>query len=141
MDGVQARLKVFAPNAVYIHCYAHILNLVLVDSVKAIPDATCFFSLLESQYVFMSTTKSHVVFLEKQKELHYGKQPRELERLSDTRWACCYVSVDAVCCTLDPVLATLEQISEDSDADKATESYRFTTPSKMFPISHVPYHF
>ena len=45
-SGVQARLKAFAPNAVYIHCYARILNLVLVDSVKAIPDATRVFSLL-----------------------------------------------------------------------------------------------
>ena len=28
-SGVQERLEVFAPNAIYIHCYAHVLNLVL----------------------------------------------------------------------------------------------------------------
>ena len=32
-SGVQTRLKEFAPHAVYIHCHAHILNLVLVDNV------------------------------------------------------------------------------------------------------------
>ena len=34
--GVQARVRSFAPYAVYIHCHAHILNLVLVDSVKSV---------------------------------------------------------------------------------------------------------
>ena len=51
-SGVQTRLKEFAPHAIYIHCHAHVLNLVLVDSVKAVPDATQFFALLESLYVF-----------------------------------------------------------------------------------------
>ncbi len=30
-SGVQQRLREFAPHAIYIHCYAHTLNLVLVD--------------------------------------------------------------------------------------------------------------
>ena len=47
-SGVQTRLKEFAPHAVYIHCHAHILKLVLVDSVKAVPDATQRFALVES---------------------------------------------------------------------------------------------
>ena len=29
--GVQSRIKEFAPCAIYIHCHAHRLNLVLVD--------------------------------------------------------------------------------------------------------------
>lgn len=33
-SGVQKRIRELAPHAIYIHCYAHTLNLVLVDSVK-----------------------------------------------------------------------------------------------------------
>ena len=33
--GVQQRVKEVAPQAIYVHCHAHILNLVLVDSTKA----------------------------------------------------------------------------------------------------------
>ena len=33
-SGVQARVKAIEKKAVYIHCYAHCLNLVLVDTVK-----------------------------------------------------------------------------------------------------------
>lgn len=65
-SGVQVRIKEVAPCAHYIHCYAYNLNLVLVDTVKSVPDAMEFFTLLEHIYVFMSASKAHVVFMEKQ---------------------------------------------------------------------------
>jgi hypothetical protein len=49
-SGVQKRIRELAPHAIYIHCYAHTLNLVLVDSVKMVPYATEFFTLLEHLY-------------------------------------------------------------------------------------------
>jgi len=42
----------------YVHCYAHCLNLVLMDSTKSIPQASEFFALLELLYGFMSTNKA-----------------------------------------------------------------------------------
>ena len=44
---VQQRIREVAPNAIYIHCYAHTLNLVLVDCVKMVQHAAEFFILLE----------------------------------------------------------------------------------------------
>ena len=64
--SVQTRVGEFAPYAVYIHCYAHIVNLILVDSVKSVPAASEFFALLEASYVFVSSSKVHVLFLDKQ---------------------------------------------------------------------------
>ena len=55
--GVQTRVRSFAPYAVYIHCYSHILKLVLVDSVKSVPAASEFFVLLEALYVYVSSSK------------------------------------------------------------------------------------
>uniref|UniRef100_A0A3B5BCP2 DUF4371 domain-containing protein n=1 Tax=Stegastes partitus TaxID=144197 RepID=A0A3B5BCP2_9TELE len=46
-SGVQACIKEQAKYAFYIHCSAHCLHLVLVDTVKAVPEAEQFFSLLE----------------------------------------------------------------------------------------------
>ena len=60
--GVQQRIKEIAPHAEYIHCYAHTLNLVLVDSTKSNQYANDFFILLESLYVFVSTFKYTVYF-------------------------------------------------------------------------------
>uniref|UniRef100_A0A3Q4M441 HAT C-terminal dimerisation domain-containing protein n=1 Tax=Neolamprologus brichardi TaxID=32507 RepID=A0A3Q4M441_NEOBR len=52
--GVAARIKTEAKHAFYVHCNAHCLNLVIVDAVKAVPEADCFFSLLQKLYVGMS---------------------------------------------------------------------------------------
>ena len=110
-SGVQARVREFAPFAIYIHCYAHILNLVLVDSCKSVTAASDFFALIEL-HVFMTASKAHVVFTEKQKLLHPDKQPLALQKLSDTRWACRYSAINAVCYTFDSLLLSLEEISE-----------------------------
>ena len=75
---MQQHIRNVAPNALYVYYYAHTLNLVLVDSVKIVPQATESFSLLEALYVFVSTTKAHVVFMQKQQELHPDKQPLQL---------------------------------------------------------------
>lgn len=84
-SGVQARIREVAPQAIYIHCNAHCLNLALVDSVKAVHDASEFFALLETLYVFLSTAICHSIYQQQQKELHPDKQQRQLQRLSDTR--------------------------------------------------------
>ena len=39
-----------APLAIYLHCYAHKENLILVDSYKFVPEARDFFALLERLY-------------------------------------------------------------------------------------------
>ena len=67
--GVSAKILERNTKAVYIHCCAHRLNLVLVDTVKAVPAAEDFFSLLQMLYVLMSSSKAHEIFLEQQKVL------------------------------------------------------------------------
>lgn len=42
-SGVAARIRAEAKHAIYVHCNAHCLNLVIVDAVKAVPEADCFF--------------------------------------------------------------------------------------------------
>lgn len=53
-SGVQARVKQVATQAFYVHCNAHCVDLVLVDTVKAVPEVECFFSLVPGSYTFMS---------------------------------------------------------------------------------------
>ena len=95
-SGVQQRVRQVAPHAIYVHCHAHVLNLVLVDCVKNNSFASEFFSLLQALYVLLSTSKAHVIFIEKQKELYPSKPTKELKRLSDTRWACRSLTLDVI---------------------------------------------
>ena len=93
-----------------------------MDSVKAVPYTSEFFLLLKSLF-FVSATKAHAVFMQKKGQLHHDKQPLQLQKLSDTRWACRYGAVNAICRTYDSILATLvEEIGDGSDRAKAVEA-------------------
>ena len=59
-SGVQQRIKEVAPQALYVHCYAHCLNLALVDTTRNIIEASDFFALMETLYVFMSSCKARL---------------------------------------------------------------------------------
>ena len=36
--GLQARIKEISPSAIYTYCYAHVLNLVIVDTTCYVPE-------------------------------------------------------------------------------------------------------
>ena len=99
--GLQARIKALSPSALYTHCYAHVLNLVIVDTMSNSRIARDFFGTLQNLYVFIATcTKRHAVYLKHQRELNAaveGTRKREyvLKKLSDTRWACRADSITA----------------------------------------------
>ena len=70
--------------------------------------------------------------MKQQRELHLEKQTRELQRLSDTRWSSRYGAVDAIYCTFDAVVATLQEMAEDSDGKKSTEATGLLLQVKCF---------
>uniref|UniRef100_A0A3B1JVJ8 DUF4371 domain-containing protein n=1 Tax=Astyanax mexicanus TaxID=7994 RepID=A0A3B1JVJ8_ASTMX len=97
VGGVQVHFRKKHPEAVYVHCYAHELNLVLCHTCRAISEAREFFEILESVYSFFSSSLvNHHKFVETQ---------TELVQLSSTRWACQLCSVN---CVLDNFPAIIE---------------------------------
>ena len=130
--GVQQRIKELAPGAIYTHCCAHRLNLVLVDCSKSLPVVGEFFALLESLYVFMSTSKAREIFLEKQKLLRPGKQIIELKRLTETRWACRHQSIVAIHQTFGAILSTLNAIVNGDDIEKSIQAHGYLQSVEKF---------
>ena len=55
--GVQQRIKEVAPQATYVHCYAHCLNLVLVDSTRSVSHAADFFCSYGNSLCFYQQVK------------------------------------------------------------------------------------
>ena len=130
-SGVQRQVQEFAPHALYIHCYAHCLNLALFDCAKSVPVGWEFFALVQALYTFISTPKSHCVCKDA-KKLRPDKQVHQLQQPSDTRWACRQGAVHAICCIFDAVLATLEEIEDDNDRTKAMEARGLLLQVKCF---------
>ena len=51
--GVQAKFRSEVPQAVYTHCFAHRLNLTLVDCLKNVNRTYEFLAVLQKLYVFL----------------------------------------------------------------------------------------
>ena len=63
-SGLQTRVKEVNPNALYIHCCAHNLNLVLADSCKNCVAAVTFFGTIQKLYTFFSSSQPCLNYLE-----------------------------------------------------------------------------
>lgn len=111
-SGVQTRVKQVAKYAFYVHCNAHCLNLVIVDCIKKVPEAGEFFTLLQQLYEFLSASYVHQKWMEVQAEMFSGP-PREIQSLSDTRWACRGIA----CRNLFERLSAVLKVLDDNEVD------------------------
>ena len=60
--------------------------------------------------------------MSKQAKLHPDKQPRQLQKLSDTRWVCRHAAVSAICYTYYSILLRMEDAMDGQDHGKAVEA-------------------
>lgn len=120
--GVQAKIKDDVEWAIYVHCYAHRLNLVVVDSCKSVKFAADFFAILQRLYVFLSGSYVHPKWLNLQQQLYPNERAIELKTLSQTRWSAQIAACNAVKIRLDVILDLLEQLSDDANRDRAFEA-------------------
>ena len=111
--GLQSRLIAENNTALYVHCHAHVLNLILVDTCSKNATARDFFGTVQSLYDFFSaSSKRHTVFMKAQVEINMP-QPVTLKRLSDTRWSCRVDSLRAIKVSLAALISALEVIIEE----------------------------
>lgn len=104
--GIQARIKNENPNAIYVHWYAHILNLCLIDLTKQVKQIRNMFGVLNSLHNLISaSSKIYSVFEYMTKTLSDGKGPKTLKSLSDTQWNCRIETIKAVLENLSALFA------------------------------------
>ncbi|XP_066980069.1 zinc finger MYM-type protein 1-like [Macrobrachium rosenbergii] len=138
-SGVQARLRDKIPQAVYIHCHAHRLNLVLGGCVKNISGLSSFFSVINTLYTFITNSNTrYQLFIEAQKA--EDLQILTLERPAITRWSYYYRSVAKVKLRYGSLLAVLYKVEESSDSEAAAEAsgpYKHLLSFKFVVNLHV----
>lgn len=111
-SGLQSKVKELSPLSLYIHCCAHNLNLVLIDSIKSSIDAVSFFGTLESLYTFLTSSLPRLHILEEEQKKQVEGIVLTLKKLSETRWASHKRAVDAVYFSLPAIVKTLKKISK-----------------------------
>ncbi len=133
-SGVAARIKANNKSRFFMCTAMHnCINLVLADSTKSVPESETFFSLLQKLYVYMSGSYVHQKWLSVQKEMYQGA-PRDLQRLSDTRWACRYQACKNIKDRLPAVLRVLHDIDVRTE-ENALWRHRVYLPNWILPLS------
>ena len=79
LNGVQAKVKERAPLALFIHCYAHRLNLVLTQGASKLKECKIFFAHLNGLAAFFSRSPRRTQLLDEICQ-------RRLPRVAPTRW-------------------------------------------------------
>lgn len=78
--GVQALLREqYILNAIYVHCYAHRLNLVICDVTKSVPYLSEFYSIIRKIHSYFSASSvTNETFKKVQQQLKLGKNKSSL---------------------------------------------------------------
>ena len=79
LNGVQAKVKDSAPDAIFIHCLAHKLNLVIIQATLLIPKCNIFFSTLGGLSSFFTSLSKRTAMLDDIVKKRFPK-------LAPTRW-------------------------------------------------------
>jgi hypothetical protein len=121
--GLQAKINDIAGGrAVYVHCYAHALNLVVCNTVASNRSAENVFGTLQKLYAFIERSpKRHNIYLES-----LDKQSADsgnvitgnklLQTLSNTRWSARATNLEIACNCLPAIVTTLKQFPCEPDA-------------------------
>lgn len=113
-SGVQERIRTEVPHAIYVHCYAHRLNLCLVQTLQNIPYICNFFNTVQNLYKFiMNSQIRYELYVKAQKDKNLDII--HLERLIDTRWAYWYTSIKKINMRFTELLELLSVLSHEGD--------------------------
>ena len=95
---------------IFVHCWAHVLNLVLLDICKQVSACARTFELLHSVYVVVEgLPKRHGEYMTLIADLGLDDGLKVLQSLAATRWAARCVNLKIVERCLSAILKFLEQ--------------------------------
>lgn len=123
-NGVQMKCKEKNENIFYVHCYAHCLNLVLVDSIgRKNVVLFDFFGTVQLIYSFLEGSCTRHAVLEKF-ATKINIKLCSLKSLSTTRWACRHEAVSAVKSNYSALILALEEIYKETTVSEARAKAR-----------------
>lgn len=119
-SGLRKLIQQKNPQAIYVWCFAHLLNLVVVDTCDSCVDTKNFLGDVQALVFFMKSRKRTAVFVECQQKMYENKRVQRMKSFSDTRWT----SHDRVISVIyDKYLALNESLKILTDSsDRVTAS-------------------
>ena len=124
--GLATLMKETSPRALYVHCYGHLLNLALQDTMENIEPLRNALGTIQNLYNFLEASpKRHAIFGDT--EVESDHLILSLKSQSITRWSCRYEAVKAVTEQLERIVKTLLKLSDDKDSKTYSDARALLT--------------
>jgi hypothetical protein len=111
--GVQARFSAHVPDAQYVHCRAHCLNLAIMRTCQQREVRNMYGTVSDTVTFIQSSAKRMHVFRENVESSDFGTN---LKKFCATRWTCHEETLSSFLAHLPVVCETLQLLTEDSCA-------------------------
>lgn len=98
------------PNAEFVHCASHNLNLVTNDAVKACTEVSNYFTILQDVYTFFGNSIKRWDLLSS----FTGESEVTLKKLNPTRWSSRLISITALKLRFTDIIKSLTKIELSS---------------------------
>ncbi|XP_046971602.1 zinc finger MYM-type protein 1-like [Vanessa cardui] len=131
-NGVQKQVKDIQPNAEYVHCASHNLNLVVNDAVRGSVEIQKFFATIQDLFNFFGNSIKRWDLLSK----FTGESEITLKKLNPTRWSSRVNSITAVKLRFFDIIKALSEITLKSFS-KDERSEAEIIKSKMLNFEFV----
>lgn len=113
--GLKTLIQKENDKAIYVWCFAHRLNLVIVDTADSSTNTKNFFGDLQALINFMRARKRTAEFVKSQKLLQPLKRVRSMKNFSDTRWTSHGRVIEVVYSKFDALVDSLQNLSNSED--------------------------
>ena len=132
ISGVHTRIEeMIGGKCPYIHCHAHVLNLVLVACCSEMLQIRETLGLCDAVYKFQSNSvKRSLVFENAQKTLNYSIL--KIPQCCDTRWSSKLKGISYFESRLDAVVVALEKVVSEGSVEEASLCGGLATRMRSF---------
>jgi hypothetical protein len=130
LSGLQQRISIRNPRALFVNCNNHSLNLAGLHAAKQDPVVVTFFGTVENLYVFFSAS---TVRWEKMRE----RLEITLKRECQTRWSARHDAVKAMQEQFDGLLQLLEDLYEDGSQTNDTQNDAYSLLQNVINFNFI----
>ncbi|KAL4123372.1 hypothetical protein QTP88_015568 [Uroleucon formosanum] len=137
-SGVRAYIQEKNPRAIYVWCFSHILNLVVVDTCDTSKTMRNFFGDLQSLIAFLRARKRAAIFLNQQKVCYPEERVCRMKNFSSTRWTSHDRALTVIFEKYKALNNTLQELSNSTERDTSSMATNLLSTISSFKfVTHL----
>lgn len=137
-SGVRAYIQEKNPRAIYVWCFSHILNLVVVDTCDTSKTMRNFFGDLQSLIAFLRARKRTAIFLKHQKICYPDERVCRMKNFSSTRWTSHGRALTVNYEKYKALTNTLKELSNSTERDTSSMATNLMSTISSFKfVTHL----